>query len=257
MVTSRRNTVNKSYGIKSRQGEDKLRVRSGDEVVFKGTKNGVLVILNDQLDFGLLKKKLVEKLDGAEKFFYPGVGVTIDVGSRVLSSTQLIELEQLLNDKHGLQLLNVVHSEPAEEEAAAAASTPGLSVRRKDADSHLPETGGVMGDTMMIKRTLRSGQRVRFAGNIVVLGDVNPGAEVIAGGDILVMGALRGVAHAGASGSTDSIVAAFRLLPTQLRISNLISRSPDGEAGPSDRPEIAHIRDGRVVIESYPSHTSG
>ncbi len=233
-------------------------MRSREQVVFKGSKNGVLVILSDQLDFGLLKKRLAEKLDGAEKFFYPGVGVTIDVGARSLTSTQLIEIEQLLGEKHGLQLLDVVHSQQSEDEVAATAPVyPAVEPRRKETEPLLSDPGGAAGDTMMIKRTLRSGQRVRFAGNIVVLGDVNPGAEVIAGGDILVMGSLRGVAHAGATGSTGAVVAAFRLLPTQLRIANLISRAPDGDLTPSDYPEIAQIRDGRVIIESYPSHTLG
>lgn len=229
-------------------------MKSREDVVFKGTKNGVLVILNDRLDYGVLKKRLAEKLGGAEKFFHPGAGVTVDVGSLVLTSTELIELERLLSEKHGLQLREIVHSLDAEEETAATAPAPANGAVKRGEPDRRPEGGAVCGDTMMIKRTLRSGQSVRFSGNVVVLGDINPGAEVIAGGDILVMGVLRGVAHAGATGSTDAIVAAFRLLPTQLRIANFIGRSPDGEVALSDHPEVAQIRDGMVVIESYPFH---
>ncbi|KAB2952336.1 septum site-determining protein MinC [Heliorestis acidaminivorans] len=105
--------------------------------------------------------------------------------------------------------------------------------------------------TLLIQRTLRSGQRVRYPGHVVIMGEVNPGAEVIAGGNIIVLGSFRGVAHAGAFGSTEAIVMAFRLQPTQLRIADHITRPPDeGDAGP-EHPEIARIRDGMVTIERY------
>lgn len=106
-------------------------------------------------------------------------------------------------------------------------------------------------NTILIKRTIRSGQSIQFDGNVVVLGDVNPGAEIIASGNIVVMGALRGVIHAGATGNEEATVAAFKLQPTQLRIANHITRAPDGEYMAPNHPEIARIRDGVVVIELY------
>ncbi len=106
--------------------------------------------------------------------------------------------------------------------------------------------------TLLVRRTLRSGQRVRYYGNVVVLGDVNPGAEISAGGDIIVMGWLRGLAHAGAEGNDGAMVSAFRLNPTQLRIGQYIGRAPDGgEAVLPDVPEIAEVRDGRLVIDRW------
>jgi len=110
---------------------------------------------------------------------------------------------------------------------------------------------GVDDNTILIKRTVRSGQQIQYDGNIVVLGDVNPGSELIASGNIVVMGALRGVVHAGATGNEEASVAAFRLLPTQLRIANHITRAPDGDYLPPQQPEIARIKDGVVVIEAY------
>lgn len=105
--------------------------------------------------------------------------------------------------------------------------------------------------TLLLRRTLRSGQRVRYPGNVVVMGDVNPGAEIVAAGDIVVMGTLRGVAHAGATGSTEAIVAAFRLQPTQIRVGAVIGRAPDGRAARPEMPEVARLRDGALVIERY------
>lgn len=106
-------------------------------------------------------------------------------------------------------------------------------------------------NTIMVRRTLRSGQSLHFEGNVVILGDVNPGAEVVATGSIVVMGSLRGVVHAGAEGDSSAAVYAFRLQPTQLRIANRITRAPDGEQSFSATPEVARIRDGTVVIESF------
>jgi len=115
--------------------------------------------------------------------------------------------------------------------------------------------GGREGDTLLVRRTLRSGQHVGHRGNVVVLGDVNPGAEVVAGGDILVMGSLRGVAHAGAPADDRAVVAGFRLRPTQLRIGNYIARAPDGDITGPEVPEVAHVKEGRVVIRPY--HPAG
>lgn len=105
--------------------------------------------------------------------------------------------------------------------------------------------------TVLIRRTLRSGQSIHFPGNVVVLGDVNPGAEIVAGGSIIVMGTLRGVVHAGATGIKNAVVTAFRLLPTQLRIADQITRAPDGVYPEPGVAETAKIENGVVVIQQY------
>ena len=104
-------------------------------------------------------------------------------------------------------------------------------------------------ETILIQRTIRSGQKIQYSGHIVILGDVNPGAEIIAGGNIMVLGSLRGIAHAGTIGDQLAVVAAFRLEPTQLRIADHITRAPDGETWHSQQPEVAMIKNGVVVIE--------
>ncbi|SFG76533.1 septum site-determining protein MinC [Desulfotomaculum arcticum] len=122
---------------------------------------------------------------------------------------------------------------------------------------HFPGKGG--GDpedladenTILVQRTLRSGQSISYDGNIVIVGDVNPGAEVVASGNIVVMGYLRGVVHAGAGGDKNAAVYAYRLQPTQLRIANHITRAPDGEESESKDPEVARIKGGIVVIEAF------
>jgi len=107
--------------------------------------------------------------------------------------------------------------------------------------------------TILVQRTLRSGQSIHYDGNVVILGDVNPGAEVAATGNIIVMGALRGVVHAGANGDENAIVMAFHLQPTQLRIADHITRPPDNDDIYPDYPEMARIKGGVVTIESFQS----
>ena len=106
------------------------------------------------------------------------------------------------------------------------------------------------GQTVLVERTLRSGQSVFYTGNVVILGDVNPGAQVTATGDVIVVGALRGTVHAGAGGNEKAMVIAFRFEPAQLRIANHISRPPEGMIS-SGQPEVARIKHGMVTIEPF------
>jgi septum site-determining protein MinC len=101
--------------------------------------------------------------------------------------------------------------------------------------------------TLYHRGTLRGGQALHNLGNIVVIGDVNPGAELIASGDILVFGSMRGVAHAGAQGDAQARVIALELAPTQLRIATVIA-ADSGEPRKTSVPEQAYIDNGRIVV---------
>ena len=98
--------------------------------------------------------------------------------------------------------------------------------------------------------TLRGGQALHHVGNLVVVGDVNPGAEVVATGDILVFGRLSGVAHAGAQGGDSARIYAIRLDAVQLRIASRIAAETEPVARPS-RPEVALVREGHIVIVPF------
>jgi septum site-determining protein MinC len=109
---------------------------------------------------------------------------------------------------------------------------------------------------LTLKRSLRSGQKVRYAGDVVIYGDINPGAEVIAGGNILIMGALKGLCHAGARGDDGALIIAFDFRPTQIRIGRKIAIPPTREirAVKTYTPEIAWVRGGEILIEPYAGH---
>jgi septum site-determining protein MinC len=104
-------------------------------------------------------------------------------------------------------------------------------------------------EAIFLHQTLRSGNSIHFPGHVVVLGDVNPGAEIIAGGSIIVWGHLRGTVHAGAQGAEDSVVCAMDLSPTQLRIASLVATSPPRRG--KSQPEIASLREGQLVAETW------
>lgn len=96
--------------------------------------------------------------------------------------------------------------------------------------------------------TLRGGQALHSLGHIVIVGDVNPGAELVAAGDIVVFGRLAGVAHAGAQGESGARVYALDLDATQVRIATFIAADANAPSGTPPRPEVAVVRDGRIVV---------
>jgi len=103
--------------------------------------------------------------------------------------------------------------------------------------------------TEVVARTLRSGQLVSSAGTVVVLGDVNPGAEVVAGGDVIVVGKLRGLAHAGAEGNEQATIWALELAAKQLRIAEKVAVAPEGAS--AGGPERARVENDQIVIEPW------
>lgn len=215
------------------------------EIVIRGTtKTGLVLLLPDEPGFSTLMERLEERLSNSGRFFAGG-RVTAHVGTRTLSAEDKEQLAQILR-KAGMELLSVQEGGDPVAEAPAV----GRSAEDHRRSASLPPAALAASETaMVITRTLRSGQEIRHQGDVIVLGDVNPGAVVVATGHIVVMGALRGVAHAGCAGNRDAIVAATKLRPTQLRIAEVIGRAPD-EDTPQSVPEVARIRGELIVVEA-------
>ncbi len=102
---------------------------------------------------------------------------------------------------------------------------------------------------LVVDRSLRSGQKVEHNGDVLVLGDVNKDAEVLAVGNIIIMGALRGIAIAGALGDEGAVVVALKMEPQQIRIGKKIAISDDSERVSPGYPEVARVEDGMIVLE--------
>ena len=114
----------------------------------------------------------------------------------------------------------------------------------------VPPRGRVVEGTLVVPRGLRAGQRAEYPGTVVVLGDVNPGAEVVAGGDVIVVGRLMGLAHAGASGDEERFIFALELRAKQVRIGPHLAQAPE-EAEEGLGPEVVRALEGRIVVEPW------
>ncbi|WP_053957515.1 septum site-determining protein MinC [Inediibacterium massiliense] len=204
----------------------------GNYVAFKGSKDGIIIYFKKDADYVKVRDQLIKKLESAKKFF-KGAKV-ISIQGKILTDDEKKEIKEIIHSRFGM-----IVSEK-EKTNIKNIKTP------KKVFEGIEE-----GNTKFIRATIRSGQRIKFSGNLVIIGDVNPGAEIIAEGNIMVMGSLRGVAHAGVSGNERAFVAAYSLQPTQLRISKKIARSPDHETVKPMGPELAMIKNGSVVIEPY------
>lgn len=206
------------------------------DIVIRGTtRTGLVLLLPEEGEFASVLERLAAKLASSGRFFAGG-RVRVHVGNRQLTAEDSEALEQTLQ-RAGMVLLSVKEGgDPVAEMQAPEAGAP-------------PAPEPSPGNALVITKTLRSGQEVRHDGDVIVLGDVNPGAMVVATGHIVVMGALRGVAHAGCAGNRTAIVAATKLRPTQLRIAEVIGRAPDGDA-PQSYPEVARIRGDLIVVEA-------
>lgn len=229
-----------------------------EDVIFKGTRRGLWIILPYDDDFVRLKGKLAERLESTGGFFAGATRAILDIGELTLAEDETRELVSII-ESFGISVSRV-----AEGIAGAAMTTDGTderSAKRVTAPRRASVTAtpriqvetpeASEGETFLVRRTLRSGQRITYGGNVVVLGDINPGAEVVAGGDIVIVGSLRGVAHAGTPANRGALVVALRFMPTQLRIADVIARSPDGEHRTPRNPEMARIKDDKIVIEAY------
>jgi septum site-determining protein MinC len=174
----------------------------------------------------------------------------LDAGDWLLRVPELRSLRQLLQ-REQLQLVRV---RAQQLETLVAASALGLETEAATptAATTGPNSGITTDDALTIHRgTLRSGDHLQSQGTVLLLGDVNPGARISAGGHILVWGRLRGVAHAGVGGDPKARIVALHLRPLQLRIADAVAR------GPADPPavgqaEAAHLVDGEIRIDPAP-----
>ncbi|MDY6877707.1 MAG: septum site-determining protein MinC [Chloroflexota bacterium] len=218
---------------------------SPDTITIKGIRQGLLVTLKEGAwNAGMLA---LEARLGANPAFFRGGRIALDVGALEMSRSEVDEARALF-DRHQVELWGLISTNPTTE---AAAQELGLVITLDLHRSRAPEAATEGGEEpvvegMVVRRTLRSGQSLRCPSHVVVIGDVNPGAEVVAGGDIVVWGRVRGVVHAGALGDEDAVICALDLAPTQLRIAGLIARSPE-EQRRKPVPEMASMREGRIV----------
>jgi len=236
-------------------------------VAIRGNKHGLTITLQE----GPVRETLVELNERLSRTasFFRGAQLTLIVENSQVGPAQLEEINRMLTP-HEITLRRIATDNTA---LAAAGGSLGLQVSGAGGpDESMPGTpprvtppapvapatpaepetvdSSESYPAIVVRRTLRSGASIRHEGHIIVVGDVNPGAELIAAGDVIVWGKLRGLVHAGALGDSNAIVCALRFEPTQLRIGNSIARMPEGRKRKS-APEIAVIRDGKIEVVEW------
>lgn len=223
-------------------------------IALKGTRNGLLLTLEPETPFSELLNALSDRLAEAPGFFR-GASLALDTSRRMLRVNERTQLEDLLAHYHmsvtPLEQVAAMQQKNGEQQAVSSNDTAPNTIILSETNQAQPDPRET-DDTLFIRRTIRSGQAIHHTSSIVILGDVNPGAEIVAGGDIVVWGVLRGMVHAGYPDNESACVCSLQLAPVQLRIARLLSRPPEG-AGAQPNPETAAIKNGRIVVESWAS----
>jgi len=189
------------------------------------TVPALLIKLDSSKTFEENLKELEEKLSSA---FFKGSVSILDFSETDLTDQQIEKIEELLKKYN-----NKVLGYKSETKQAKREKIPQITEKKS---------------LKIINKTLRSGERIEYDGDVLVIGDVNPDAYIIASGNIIVMGNLRGVVHAGANGDETATVMALKLMPQQLRIASYYTRSPDNPEVP-EHPEKAFVENNQIVIE--------
>ncbi|TVR18943.1 MAG: septum site-determining protein MinC [Anaerolineaceae bacterium] len=226
-----------------------------DMVAIKGIGEGLTISLSPTEEWLHITETLARRIDQQSAFFN-GAKLTINLGERPVPKYELSGLRALL-ERRGLVIDLVISDSRTTIEAAQALDLRAEPLHPETvlADPEFaetmpisPEEAGTTG--VLMRRTLRSGRTIRSDGHVIIMGDVNPGAEIIAAGDVFIWGRMRGNVHAGAYGDETAVVCALDMIPTQLRIAGYITTSP-ADKRRKPRPEVAMIRDGQIVVEAW------
>ena len=210
-------------------------------ITIKGARGGLRLHILDSCEwtdaFMALQKQLT---DGAA--LLQGMKLSLDLGHRELSPQALDELHSVMRSyqPEPVDILSESRTVRAEARTMGFIAKPPMP---KSATVEVEQTSTVM------SRTVRSGQIVRHHGDVMLLGDVNAGAEIIASGSVIVFGRVRGVIHAGAMGDRSAVICAIELSATQLRIADLRARAPEDQG--QKVPEIACIEDTHIAVHAW------
>jgi septum site-determining protein MinC len=188
-----------------------------------------------------LWEQLQHRLQGGKRFWQPLTAVHLIAYDRLLDARQLQSIADALGDV-SLQLQLV---ETSRRQTAVAAATEGYSITQQSTIAPLappPVAAAIplLVEPMYLQMTVRSGMDIRHPGSVIIMGDINPGGEVVAGGDIIVWGRLRGIAHAGYPANDRCLIMALQMEPTQLRIADRVARAPENPP-PQFEAEIAYV----------------
>lgn len=234
-------------------------------VTIKGTKSGIILVLDKDVSFAELRSEIAVKFQEAANFLGKNKMGLIIRGRR-LSDNEQAEVVDIITNNSNLTITCIIDEESASERLFNVESKE-KELEEKSAVYNEQAAAQVTSlpdnSALIYSGNLRSGQDISCEQSIVILGDVKPGGSVTSYGSIFILGELRGNAFAGAGGDQNAIIMALKLDPLQVRIADAIAISPDAEKGPKLRlrkkkiitsenePEVAYIENGHIIKTLY------
>ncbi len=193
-------------------------------------KDEIVIKLSENAEQGEILETLKKKIPELKKL-YKDAKTPIKVTGKILKNKEIDEIQEVIKDKIDVEI---------------NFDTPkslGLSSIKKAFEREI-----ALSETKFHRGSLRSGQKLEAEGSLVILGDVNSGAEVMASDNIVVLGALRGLAHAGAKGNKQAIVAAGLFDAVQIRIANIV-KEIDRDEEPMHKQAYISVANDKIIIE--------
>ncbi len=207
-----------------------------NSVIIKGTKNGIILKMDKELPFDEIKEQLAVKFDETAGFFKEA-NMALSFEGRELSDKETQEVLEIIRKHSKINIICLVDNNRFHEKVFEDAITERINELSA-------QTG------QFYKGTLRSGQVFESESSVIILGDVNPGAKVIAKGNVVVLGALKGNIFAGAAGNENCFVAALDMNPMQIRIGDVLARCSDNAKRDKHAvPKVAFVENGSIFIE--------
>ena len=210
-----------------------------NSVIIKCNKYGLIVILDENIPFEELIKDVEDKFKESAKFF-KNAKMAMTIRGRSLTQAEEKQVVETIVDSCGLHILCIIDEDRKEELLFHQAVDKAME--EKDAE-----------DGWFYRGTLRSGQVLESEHSIVIIGDVNPGANVTSKGNIVVLGSLRGIAYAGATGDRNCFVAALVMKPIQVKIADKMARSAItkrvDDAEYKLDPKIAYVKEDHIYVK--------
>lgn len=223
-----------------------------NSIVIKGNKYGIVVVMDSDTSFDEIKNQLEEKLKESARFFGNGT-MAISFEGRNLDDEQQKELLNVISESSDLNIACIIDHDEKLTEIFKKSVEKIENIDDNKEDEPIPDSTPVVdvdkNTGKFFRGTLRSGQILESDTSIVVIGDVNPGASVSAGGNIIILGSLKGTVSAGMNGDEKAFIVALDMAPVQVRIGDTIARCPERQKKAKPETKIAYLNNGTIYID--------
>ncbi len=212
---------------------------SASSVMIKGTKSGIILVLDHTMDFESLKLQIVEKFRQSADFL-GNATIALSFEGRKLTDDEKKQVLDIIHDNSKLNIVCIAETDPRKEK-----------LLEKSLEQRLMALTTNTGQ--FYKGNLRSGQVFESETSVIILGDVNPGAKVVSKGNIIVLGSLKGNAYAGAAGNDKAFIMALDMAPVHIKIADLFARPAEEKPKKNQpkEPKIVYVEDGSIYIEPF------